>query len=37
MPARLKTRENSNAIKERLVFYVCKMLRQENEFMPEQD
>ena len=37
MPATLKVRENSNAIKEKLVFYVCKVLRQENEFNAQID
>ena len=34
MPATLKVRENANAIKEKLIFHMCKVLRQENEFNP---
>ena len=37
MPATLKVRENSNAIKEKLVFYMCKVLQRENEFVPSAD
>ena len=37
MPATLKVRENSNAIKEKLIFHVCKIIRQENEFNPVMD
>jgi len=32
MPATLKVRENSNAIKEKLIFHLCKVMRGENEF-----
>ena len=32
MPATLKVRENANAIKEKLVFHMCKIIQQENEF-----
>lgn len=32
MPATLKVRENSNAIKEKLIFHICKVIRNENEF-----
>lgn len=35
MPATLKVRENSNAIKEKLVFYVCRILSNENTFEPD--
>ena len=37
MPATLKVRENSNAIKEKLIFYMCKIIRQENEYNPVSD
>ena len=30
MPATLKVRENSNAIKEKLIFHMCKVLKEEN-------
>lgn len=32
MPATLKVRENANAIKEKLIFFMCKVMQQENEF-----
>lgn len=37
MPATLKVKENSNAIKEKLIFYMCRIIRQENDFNGQPD
>ena len=37
LPATLRIRENSNAIKERLIFQMCKLMRSENEFQSQPD
>jgi len=37
MPATLKVRENANAIKEKLIFHMCRVIRQENEFEAQVD
>jgi hypothetical protein len=37
MPVTLKVKENSNNIKEKLVFHICKVMQQSNEFVPSTD
>ena len=36
-PATLKIRENANAIKEKIILYMCKVLNAENKFQPEEN
>ena len=37
MPATLKVRENANAIKEKIIIHMCKVLNAENKFQPEEN
>ena len=37
MPATLKIRENANAIKEKIIIHMCKVLNAENKFQPDEN
>ena len=37
LPATLKVRENSNAIKEKIIIHMCKVMNKENQFQPEEN
>ena len=37
LPSTLKVRENSNAIKEKIIIHMCKVMNKENTFQPEEN
>ena len=37
MPSTLKVRENANAIKEKIIIHMCKVLNAENKFQPDEN